>query len=623
MLRELMDDLRYARRALLAQPGFAIVAIVAIAAGIGANVTVFTAIQAILLRPLPYPASEQLMAIWQIRPDGEQNYVSARNFGAWRRRVNTFSSIAATSIQYFAFTGQGAAEQLIAAQVSPEIFPLLEARPWLGRLLHLEETGPGAPNVAVLSHELWMRRFGGNPDAIGASMTLSGVPYTIVGVMPADFQFLFKEINLWVPLAASETNRADSHGLFVVGRLDSAASVEQAQAEMTAIAKALEIERPERNRGWGARVVSLHDNTVGKLRASLLALWGAAGLLLLISVCNVSNLLLARASARQPEIAVRCAMGAGPRRLTRQLLTESVILGLAGGALGLVFAILASRLIAAAGPESIPRLDEARVDAWALAFAIGVTVLTAIVFGLAPAWKSSSPDLLSRLKEEGRGSSGGRGTRRWQRWLVSWQIGLSVVLLSGASLLAVSFVHLQRVDRAFRPGGVLTCRISMVTQYRDRGRAKALAQRIVERLSVLAGVHSAALSTGMPLDGRQTLGMQYLAEGVSAAAGADRPIAITHLVTPAYLQTLGLRLRDGRWFTGYDRDETAPVVVVSRSLAERHWPAGAVGKRLILAQPAGKTEVAREIVGVVDDILYPTSQPDDRIEVYYPLAQTG
>jgi putative ABC transport system permease protein len=617
--------LRFARRALLGQPGFTVAAIVAIAVGIGANTTVFSAIQAILLRPLPYPQADRLAAVWQVRPDGEQNHVSARNFGSWRERGHSFSEMAALSYQYFAFTGQGEAEQLIAAQVTPELFGMLRARPWIGRVLEPAETGPGAPRVAILSHELWMRRFAGRPEVVGSAMTLSGAPFVIIGVMPAGFYFLTKEINLWTPLMASETNRPDAHGLRVFARLRDGAEWRQAQAEMTAIAKALEIERPERNRGWGARVVPLHEDTVGKLRPSLLMLWGAAGLLLLIAVCNVSNLLLARASTRQPEIAIRCAMGASPGKITRQLLTESLLLGVAGGALGLALAAAASRIIAAGGGESIPRLEEVRIDGWALAFTAGVTAVAAVVFGIVPALRSSNPDLLTLLKEEGRGSSGGRDTRRWQRLLVSWQIALSVVLLSGAALLVSSFVNLQRADRGFQPEGVLTLRISMVTQYRDRVRAKAAAERMVERLAALPGVRSAALSTGMPLDGRQTLGMQYRAEGASTETGADRPVAITHLVTPGYLETLRLRLREGRWVTAGDREETAPVVVVSRSLARRHWPEGAVGQRLIVAQPAGgsKMEVPREIVGVVEDVEYPTGKSEDRIEIYFPFAQSG
>jgi putative ABC transport system permease protein len=626
MMRRLIDDLRYARRTLLGHPGFTLAAIVAIGAGIGANATVFSAIRAILLRPLPYTRPEQLMVVWQVRPDGQQNFVSARNFEAWRERSKTFASMAALAVQYFTLTGSGDAEQIIAGQVKPELFPILGAQPLLGRSLRREETGPAAPRVVVLGHSVWLRRFGGRADVVGTSITLNGAPYEIVGVMPPDFYFLSKEIAIWVPLAPNATYRADFHGLEVVGRLVSGTSIEQARAEMTAIAKALELERPERNRGWGARVVSLHDDTVGKVRPSLLALWGAAGLLLMIAVSNVSNLLLARAAARQPEIAVRCALGAGPRRLMHQLLTESVILGIAGGVLGIVVAAAATRLLLASGPDNIPRLDEASVDGWVLAFTAGVTLTAALIFGIVPAWKSSSPDLVALLKEEGRGSSGGRGTRRWQRWLVSWQIAISVLLLSGAALLAGSFRNLQRVDRGFRPEGVLSLRMSMLRQYTaDRARAKALFQAIVDRLGSLPGVRYAALSTGIPLDGRQSIGMQYQAEGITTANGADRPVAITHMVTPGYLAAVGLRLREGRWLSDHDREGGAPVIVVSRSLADRNWPQGAVGKRLIVGQPGGgaKTEIPREIIGVVEDIVYPTGRPSDHIEVYFPFAQTG
>ena len=623
---DLGRDLRQAVRSLAGRPGFCATAVVTLALGVGANTAIFSAVNAVLLKPLPFADPGRLVVLWQTRPDGTQNAVSGRDFIAWRSQTRGFSAMAALAGWYYNITGGESSEQLLGARVSANMFELLDVAPHLGRGFAPAEDSAGAPRVAILSHELWQRRFAGDRGVLGRAITLNGDPHTVIGVMPAGFLIFPQPVDVWTALAFGPEINLESYRSVVIGRLRPAADLEQARQEMRLIAGRMSAEFPDTNGGWGVRLLTLEEEFAGKVRGALWTLLGSVGLVLLIACGNVANLLLARTAARNRELALRSALGAGRWRLVRSLLTESLMLSLAGGVLALAVAWGGLQLLVVTYPGVLPRANEVRIDVTVLGFTLAVSLLTGLLFTLFPARQVLRADLNSLLKEgqrtAGTGSAGGRS----RALLVVSQIALSLMLLIGAGLLLRSLLRLQRMDRGWRPEHLLTLQVNLPSaRYPERPSILAGQRMLVERIAALPGVSAAAATTSVPLDGQRVISMYFRAEGQPEVPAAQQPAAPVHLVSEDYLRVIGLRLREGRMFTERDGPQSPPVVVVSRSLAQRYWPGeNATGKRVIVGAPGvgGTAKVAREVVGVVDDVVYPTKLPEDSVEIYMPFSQS-
>src|SRR5918997_67329 len=465
-MRTLLQDVRYALRTLSKSPGFAVVSVLALALGIGANTAIFSVVKAVLLSPLPYPEPGRFVWVRETHREIPDEPASAPNYNDWRTQAKSFEGLAAYADTALTLTGEGVEpERVPGALVSGNFFEVLGAAPALGRGFTAEEEVSGKHRVVVLSHGLWQRRFGARPEALGQTLIIGGNPYTVVGVAPPGFKtpVMEKPAQLWIPTVYNLTQNARrSDYLDVVGRIKRGATIEQARAELSGIAARLAQEYPATNLGWDVKVVPLHERVVGDVRPALWILMGVVGFLLLISCANVANLQLARAAARRQEIAVRTALGASSWRIIQQFLTESVLLALGGGVLGLLLAMWGVELLVALSPGNIPRLDEVGLDARVLAFTFGVSLVTGVVFGLLPALSASKADLGESLKEGGsRGATTGRGTRRLRSSLVVAEIAIAVVLLAGAGLMIRSFIRVQAAHPVFRPERVLALDLSL------------------------------------------------------------------------------------------------------------------------------------------------------------------
>ena len=512
-METLFNDLHYGFRSLLKHPGFAAVAVITLALGIGANTAMFSVINGVLLRPLPYQEPERLVTIWEESPERDmfQMPVSIANLRDWVEQSQTFDQISAYTFSDLNLTGTGEPVQLAAVRVSANLFSLVGATPMLGRTFLPEDDKEGAGRVVVLSHATWKNRFGSNPKIIGQPVTINNQSHEVVGVMPANFQFpvgfgymgkvLNEPIDLYVPIAAPSEEAARGHySFFAIGRLKPGVTINQAQAEMTGIESRLEQQYPDTNTGIGVRLVPTQEQTVKEIRPALLVLLGAVAFLLLIACANIANLLLARSAVRQKEFAIRAALGASRLRVLRLLLTESVMLSLAGGALGLLFAVWGTAALMALAPDNIPRLNEVGVDARVFGFTLVVSLLTGIVFGLVPAIQASKPDLNEALKEGSRGSMGSGSGKRTRSVLVAVEVALSLVLLIGAGLMIKSFIRLQQTHLGFKTDNLLTVDLSLSeSRYPEEHQQVAFFQKIIEQVGALPGIRSVAVTTGMPL----------------------------------------------------------------------------------------------------------------------------
>src|SRR5215212_8556503 len=504
MFGDIIQDLRYGLRTLRKHPGFTAVAVVALALGIGANTAIFSVVNTVLLRPLPYKEPDRLVMVWEdaTKSGYPRNTPAAANYVDWRDQNGVFDGMAALADQSFNLTGLGDPERLEGKRASANLFGLLGVEPLLGRGLLPEDDRPGAGRVAVLSHGLWQRRFGADPKVVGRSLELNGQSFEVVGVMPPGFQFPSPEDELWVPIAFTQQEAASRgrHYLEVVARLKPGVSVEQAQAEMSTIAARLQQQYPEQNADLGAAVVPLHEQVVGDIKPALLILLGAVGFVLLVACANVANLLLARAAARQKEIALRTALGASRLRLVRQFLTESVLLAALGGVVGLLLSVWGVSLLKSFIPENISQVKAIAVDARVLGFTVLVTLLTGLVFGLAPAAQASRFNLNETLKEGGRDTAAARGGNRIRGLLVVAEVAVSLVLLGGAGLLINSFMRLRSVDPGFRTDKLLTMSVVLPQQkYPDRARRAAFYTEMLRRVEALPGVRSAGVTNWIPL----------------------------------------------------------------------------------------------------------------------------
>jgi predicted permease len=631
---ELRQDVRYALRTLRKSPAFALIAVLTLALGIAANTAIFSVVDAVLLRPLPYADADRLVSIWNsyAEPQLPRAALSPADFADFSEQHAGFTAMSALADRNVNLTGHDEPQRLQSYVVSPNFFRVLGVRALLGRTFLDEEGVGGRDRVAVLSHDLWRRTFGADSGVVGRTIQLSGTPHTVVGVMPPGVRFpdapsfLFPErAELWLPFSW-ERRRAEPRGdqfLRGIGRLGPGVTLERARQDLAVIAARLRAQYPDTYRaeyGWMPVLVPMREQILGDSRPALLVLLGAVAFVLLIACANVANLTLARGAGRRKEIALRTALGAGRARLVRQLLTESVVLSAMGGALGLLLAVWLVRVLARLGPEDIPRLANAGVDVRVLGFTLAVTLLTGIVFGLVPALQQSRTDVQGALKDGGRGASEGAPRHRLRGTLVVAEVALAVVVLVGAGLLLRSFVRLQRVDPGFDARGVLTMQLSLPrTRYEGESQVAAFYTRLLDRLATLPGVSSAGAVHPLPLGG-DGWGASFLVEGQPVAAGEAFPHADFAAVTPHYFRSMGIPLVAGRVFTARDDAGAPPVVVVDASLARQYWPReNPIGKRLNLAgQP---DSVWSTVVGVVGHVRSGTLQQAGEPQIYLSYFQ--
>ncbi|HET9210746.1 MAG TPA: ABC transporter permease [Thermoanaerobaculia bacterium] len=626
LLETLAQDLRYAGRMLARQPGFTAVAALTLALGIGANTAIFSVVEAVLLRPLPYRHADRTVLVWESNRsrDVASNVVNPANFMDWREQAKSFDQMAAFADRRFNLTGGGEPEEVPAQSVTPNLFSLLGAGAELGRTFTPEDAKPDRDNVVILSHGLWQRRFGGAPGIVGRTISLNGRGVTVIGVMPAGFQWFIREksltgkpAQLWTPLEFTEEQRVRrGRYLQAVARLAPGVSLAKARAEMDAIAGRLESQYPKFNHGWGVNVVPLRDQLAGEIRPALLVLLAAVGFVLLIACVNVANLLLARAAGRHKEIAIRSSIGAGRRRIIRQLLTESLLLALLGGGLGLLLSRACLAALIALSPPNLAGVGQAGLDLPVLAFTLIVTVLTGVVFGLAPALEASRVNLSGALNESGRGNAGSARGRRLRDALVVAEVGLALVLLVGAGLMIRSFLRLQAVDPGFDPKGLLTMRALLpASKYPDDARQIAFFREAAARLRTLPGVISATTVSALPFAdlGAAT---SFAIEGTSFTHEADKPSTDVRVVDEEYFHTLGIPLLAGRTFTAREAVEDRKVAVINETMARKYFPGvNPVGKRILVNMTAEPTYT--EIIGVVGDARYSSLDGELHPMVYW------
>jgi putative ABC transport system permease protein len=639
-MEALLQDLRYGARMLARNPGFALVAIVSLALGIGANTAIFSVINATLLRALPYPDPDRIVLVWGDARgrDQHRNQVSFTDTVDWRAQSTTLEELAAYDSWTPLFSGAaesvgepfgepfGEPERVPAALVADGFLPLMGGQPILGRGFLPEEQQDGSDAVVVLGHAFWQRKFAGDPGVVGRTLTLNGRPHTVVGVLPADFRslpagLLHAPAELYRPLGETYDDKLrSSRHMRAIARLEPGVTLEQAQTEMRVIAERLEQEHPTTNAGYGVNLVTLREDLVGGVRPALLMLFGAVGLVLLIACANVASLLLARTSARQREIAIRAALGASRGRLVRQALTESVLLSLVGGALGLLFALWGVGAIELLGSTVLPFNEGLHIDLGVLGFTLATSLLTGVLFGLAPAVRSASPDLNVSLKEGGRWAGGGPG--RLRNALVVAEIAMALVLLVSAGLLVKSIGRLQLVDPGFDPTNALTMNVWLpAANYPDGPSRAAFYDRLVERVERLPGVRSAGVVSTLPGGGGfDRLGIEV--EGQPKPPGEAFDVD-RYIVSPGYLNAMRIPILGGRPFTNRDAQDTPLVVLVSATMAQSLWPGeDAIGKRVRgLGSGPGDVQPWREVVGVVGDVKQYGLDTSGTMQLYFPQAQ--
>ena len=629
-MKILFQDVRFALRQMRKRPGFTIVVVLTLALGIGANAAIFSVLDEVLLRPLPYDHPQQLIKVWTrftgIGQPNDQNWVSAPEFRDFLTLNHSFSELAAIGTGSFNLGAKGSPQRVVGASVSPNLFPMLGAQPMIGRNFLAEEAQPGRDHEAILSYGLWKRVFGGNRGVVGTTVRVDGVPFTIVGVMPARFAYP-DQSEIWGPLAfapddLSENNRG-SHGLEVLGRIKPGLSLTQVQQDMDRVARTM-IEQhasyPYAKYDFGIILHPLLEETVGDVRTSLWVLMAAVGLVLLIACANVANLLLVRSSERQQEIGVRMALGASGWRLARQLLTESLVLALVGGLAGLALTPLALRGLVAIAAESLPRAVNTGIDGRALLVMLAVTVATGVLFGFAPALQAMSSRNWAVLKSAR--ATGSSQSRRLRRALVMGETALSLLLLAGAGLLMRSFEQILRVDPGFHPDNVLTMRVALPdAQYSKPEQVRGFYGELLDRIQRLPGVQSAGAASLIPLAGQNSSGT-IVVDSQSVPKEDTQPEADQRFVTPGYFRAMGISLVRGRFFDNRD-SATAPLAaIVDESLAQVFWPhQDPIGKRIHLGTVPSPNSPWCTIVGVVRHVRNRTLEARSRIETYYPEDQ--
>jgi putative ABC transport system permease protein len=639
-METLLKDIRYGFRGLLTHLGFTLVAVITLALGIGANSAIFTVVNAVLLRPLPFAAPEQLVFIWQTHPFGKRIGIdqlpsSNADFHDWQAQSNLFEGMSMIDSWGGNLTGSDTPEHVDGAKVSVNLFSLLGVQPLLGADFTAAQAVPGDNRVVILSHKLWQRRFGGDPNVVGRQLQIDGEPYTVQAVMGPNFvfpkdvgladYFSFARTEMWLPIALTEEQRANrgSHHLAVVGRLKSGATLAQAESQMATIARNVEQQNPRQSKDWGTSVNLVHEQVVGASRKVILILLGAVGFVLLIACANVANLLLARSTSRQKEIAIRTALGAGRARIVRQLLTESILLSLIGGTLGVVLASWSVKLLLAFSSDRLPRVAEINIDNRVLFFTFAVSMATGVLFGLVPALQVSKPDLNESLKESGRSAMGGRRRQRARNLLVVSEVALSLVLLVGAGLLAKSFMRLQNVSAGFAPEHLLTIKVALPEEkYKDDALKAQFFKQVIERSGGLPGVEAAAAVSHLPLSGQEELdGLRIEGRTEAADAGAVQT-ADFRVITPDYFRAMQIPLLKGRFFNEQDRANTTYSVIIDESFGRRYFPGeDPLGKRIDEEGSRSHHDFAT-IVGVVGGIKHTDVKAAARPTMYVPAEQS-
>src|SRR5262249_31964298 len=575
MLTSLWRDLRYAAQNLWRNPGFTCVSVAALALGIGANTSIYTVVNSVLLQPLRYEKPEQLVVIRErnLKAGFPQFSLSPGNYVGYRDRNHSFSAIAAYSGQGLNLSGGAEPERLRGARVSREFFDVLGRKPSVGRAFSVEEMQFGSQHVAILSYRLWQRRFGGAANALGKTVKLNEELYTVVGVMPEGFQFPARA-EIWTPLTMNLANwqQRGGHYLQGIGRLKDGATLQTAQADLNAIAARAEQEFPNSNSGWDTTISSLQEAAVGRIRPAMLTLSAAVGFVLLIACVNLANLLLSRSSARGKEIGVRASLGAGRWRLIRQLLTESLLLSATGAVVGLALALVATRPLANMSPAILPRAGEIALDLNALAFTAAIAVLTGLLFGIAPALHMVRTDLIAALREGARGNAIGFRRNRLRSVLVTGEVALALILLCGAGLLMRSFYRLQGVDPGYDPHDVLTFRTNLPgAKYKSDEQQSDFYRRALERIRALPGVTAGGAAQIFPLAGDDYI-LSFVQVGKPPLPVGNQPSAAYYAATPGYLAALRIPVKSGRDFSEHDNAASTPVAMISESMARQFYP---------------------------------------------------
>ncbi len=628
MITETYRDLKYSLRMLRKNPGFASVVIVTLALGIGANTAIFSFVNAVILNPLPFPDSSRLVVMSETNSSGQPMSVSLLNFEDWRARAQSFEEIGGFRSESFNLTGAGAAPQRLSGRAATSnFFHILGVQPQLGRTFTAEDDKYGVPPTVLISDSLWRTTFGADPNIIGRRLNLGITEFTVIGVMPPGFEFMRKN-DVWAPLGgwlrpdSPWFDRGNHMGLLALGKLKPGIGLEQAEAEMRQIAAQLEKEYSATNTGNGAFTRSLQTVVVQEVSSMLLILMGAVGFVLLIACVNVANLSLARAVVRTQEIGIRLALGAGRGRLMRQLFTENLLLALLGGLVGVLTARWLLNGLLALAPEDLPRVSGVQLNGTVLLFTAGLTVLTSLLFGLLPTWQSTRGDLFTTFNQAGRSSTASPVRRRLFDSLMVAEVGLALILLTGAGLMTRTIYKLFQVDPGFRPDHLLTMRFDLTgPKYDDDDARQAAFLRDASlRLNGLPGVESAAFTLSLPIQGSEW-GSVFIVGDQPVPERSKIPTAAFNPISPGYLETMQIGLRRGRLFTEADGPNAPTVAVINETMARRFWPnEDPIGKRLKQGWPEWTTPW-REVVGVVADVKLNGVTEETPLHVYLPLAQ--
>jgi putative ABC transport system permease protein len=614
------------------RPGFTLIAAVALALGIGANTAIFSVVNTVVLKPFAYKDPERLVLMWQRHAkltNLERMWVAYPDFLDWREQNEVFESMAAFNITSFNLTGGDTPEEVQTARVSSDMFPVLGIEPLHGRAILPDEDKPGASPVVVVSHGLWQRRFGSDPGLVGRQIPLDGVPFTVIAVMPEGFRFPYRArpVELWTPIGLDGnrpwmTNRGSHPGIAVIGRLKEGVTIEQARAGMTVVTDRIAQQYPNSSADVSAGLIGYTEEMVGDIRPVLLVLLGGVTFVLLIACANVASLLMSRSTARQKEIAIRTAMGASRKRIVRQMMTESLLLATLGGVLGLMLALWGIDILMSLSPAGIPRLKDTALDGRVLGFTFIVSMLTGLIFGLAPALYGSKPDLNESLKDGSRGTTEGARAGRVRNMLVVGELALALVLLIGAGLMIKSFARLMDVRSGFNTESVLTAGIPLPSPKYDEPRTqREFFARVLEKVEALPGVRAAGVTSSMPLDGGSwQSGM--LIEGRPVPPGELNPLAEILRISPDYFRAAGITLIDGRHFGGQDTPDSTRVAIIDETIARKYWPdESPLGKRIAVDRGDDHRPIFREIIGVASHVKLNGLDADSLIQIYVPYTQ--
>lgn len=625
-MKTVFQELRFAVRVWLRDPRFTVVAVLTLMLGIGANSIIFTVLSTVVLRPLPYPDADRLVQIWESnsRQEVNKDTVSPHNFMDWREQSKTFEQVAAYRYSAFNLTSDYEPERLVGVGVSSGFFNVLGVMPALGRNFLAEEDAPGKNRVVIVSHDLWRRRFGSDRGLVGRTLMLNGESHMVIGIMPRDFQFP-DSVELWTPLAINLSGvERGTHFLSVIGRLRPDATLQSAQSEMNVVAHRLEQQFPDTNAGRGVNLVKLHEEVVGNVTTVFSVLLGAVVLLLLVACVNIANLLLARATARQKETAVKLALGASRLRLIRQFMLETIVLAMVGGGLGLLLAYWGTDLLVSLFEVHIPRANEIQVNGQVLIFTFSVSLLVGVLLGLAPALGVLNPDINESLKESGRGATG--RSRRLRNALVVSELIFALVLLNGAGLLLNSLYRLQQVNPGFTRENALTMQISLPrSRYAEGPQQVEFFRQLMDRIASIQGVQYAGAVSDLPFSHSRSSG-SFEIEGRPTVKPGESLVADSRIVTPDYFRSLGIQLLNGRDFAGTDGKQAPGVAIINQTMARRYWAdENPIGKRLIIGSPEERAlyggPIWREIIGVVGDVKHDTLDAATTPEIYVPHLQ--